>query len=1681
MLAVSALAVIAPKAHAELGDAVVNVATVSYDQPGTGRIQQSTNEAVFIIEARRTPSTIEFFRHAPAVGAAVTVPINGSDFSPSGSATDFVPVGPPETANGVVLDFSGPVPLAPAQSYLSGELIVLRVIDEGQNGNPNVVETVIATVTTDKGDEITLRLYESGPDTGHFYAYVPSSPDSTPQNDVTLTAPSNTTLTATYIDAFDATEISVDTALVDPFCRVFDSLTGRLIDNAVVTIMDTSTGQPAVVFGVDGVSTFPSTIQSGETTTDSSGLQYPSEDGEFVFPLLLPGDYRIEVVPPGQYVFPSVVPEDRFNNLDNAPFVIEGGSFALDFTLTEIGTPSFDVPLDPEGELVLTKETVFDKAAAGDAVGYTVSIENRDAVPLPINVMDELPAGFRYVPGSARLDGVPIEDPTIGANGRQLTFFGGLVESASTAELTYVTNVTAGVPLGTAVNSVVAVNRSGEPISNRAEATVFIRDDLLRSRLTIIGRVAEAACEEDDEWARELQDGEGVEDVRLYMEDGEYVVTDENGLFHFEDVSPGTHVVQIDTETLPKGYEPMICEENSRYAHSAISKFVDAQGGSIWRANFYLKRTEDFEEEVETAQFDDRTEYLEFQEDWLEEQNSDVAWIYPQPERTPSTRSVNVGIKHSVNQSVRLKLNGSKVPGLNYSGRDLATNKITAISRWRGLDILAGRNEFVAEIVDSNGNIEKTLTKEIWFNADVERVRLVDDQSILVADGRTAPSIALRVENSAGRAVHAGRVVSIDLEGDYRLLTDEVFEDQAAVTARISEREGVAVGPDGIAFVKLEPTLKTGRVRLSVKLDDGRIEEIDTYLQPEKRDWIVVGLADATLGLADTDGGIGNDLGIDTGADALNDGRVAFFAKGVIKGDYLLTVAVDTAKRRGNRDSELFTDIDPNAYYTLYGDRSYQDSEAESRYPFYVKLEKNTFFALFGDYNTDLNETQLGRYSRRLSGLKTVYEGEKYSVTAFAAQTNQGFQREEIAADGTSGPYQLSNREITRNSELIVVETRDRFRPDVVVERQSMTRYADYEIDYDLGTVIFRHPVNASDDAFNPQIIVFEYETSADTERNITAGGRAAARFADGRIEVGGTYIREEGSTSVANAKSNLFGVDATVQVDEDTEFRAEYARSNSEDDGGGEDRDGYAYLVEVYRRKENYSAGAYVREDGEGFGLGQQGSGTQSVRRAGATANVRVSESVSEKTNLRTERFVDAQVYHEENLDTDQTRQVAEVNLRQENPLLGVSVGLRAVEEDLGEDLTRQSILATGSIRKTFPEKGLTISLAHEQPFGGKDESSLFPQRTIIGADKTLTDWATLNVRHERQNGANASGDTTVVGVSVQPWTGSEVRVASDAITQDSGRRIGATVGVDQTVQFDEYWTSSFGVTHRREIDGDDNTVDPVADGVRSPIEIASSAPLTFEENYTSAYVGLGYRSDKTAGSARAEIRGGEETTRIAGIVGAAREASEELSFAATTRVQNEVNKLAELANTERFTFDARLGAAYRPRGEGVVIFDRFDVSGERISGDANTWRVVNNLGVNFMVTDRTQISLNHGIKYSKTEINDINLGGVTQLFGGEIRHDISKRWDLGLHGSALVDHQTGTVDYSFGPSVGVTPAKNLWVSAGYNLTGFVDRDFEAAEFTQNGVFLKFRFKFDQTTADGLLKRISPQRDAVN
>jgi hypothetical protein len=119
-------------------------------------------------------------------------------------------------------------------------------------------------------------------------------------------------------------------------------------------------------------------------------------------------------------------------------------------------------------------------------------------------------------------------------------------------------------------------------------------------------------------------------------------------------------------------------------------------------------------------------------------------------------------------------------------------------------------------------------------------------------------------------------------------------------------------------------------------------------------------------------------------------------------------------------------------------------------------------------------------------------------------------------------------------------------------------------------------------------------------------------------------------------------------------------------------------------------------------------------------------------------------------------------------------------------------------------------------------------------------------------------------------------------------------------------------------------------------------------------------------------------------------------------------------------------------------------------------------------------QLSLHYGAKYVIETIDGSGYSGYTDLLGLEGRYDISKDWDIGLQGSVLHSWNAGQLDYSEGISVGYNLMQNAWVSLGYNLTGFADKDFSQSEFTAQGPYVRFRFKFDQESVRDAAKWIN-------
>ncbi|MDX8382318.1 MAG: SdrD B-like domain-containing protein, partial [Ghiorsea sp.] len=484
----------------------------------------------------------------------------------------------------------------PADVYHAGQTIYVQVADGDQNSDPTTIQTVTITLTDSiSGDMETLTLIETGPSTGEFRSSVPSTRSTVANTGNSVLAVSiNTEIVATYQDPLDTITTVAAAALVDPFGLVFDSATGTPINGATVSIINSITGLPALVFGDDGVSAFPSTLITGGSVTDASGAVYNFPAGEYRFPFMNLGTYQLQITPPGGYSFPTQVPYPTIQALPSA-VAQSGGKYALvvgskgeNFDI-QAGPPlNIDVPLDAKGSsLFVQKTSSTGSASIGDRVLYQISVENINVVNASsvTTINDTLPLGFSYQKGTTTLDGVAVTDPIVAANGRDLTFNVGIVAASTTKKLSYTVVVGSNAKLGLSTNTAFAKGSIAvvPATSNIAQASVVVKEDLIRSKGFIAGVVFV------DDNLNELQDeGElGVAGIRIFMEDGRNAVTDEDGRYHFDAVKLGNHVVQMDRVTIQKRYEAVALTQ-TRFSDNDYSQFADVNGGGLVRANFRL-------------------------------------------------------------------------------------------------------------------------------------------------------------------------------------------------------------------------------------------------------------------------------------------------------------------------------------------------------------------------------------------------------------------------------------------------------------------------------------------------------------------------------------------------------------------------------------------------------------------------------------------------------------------------------------------------------------------------------------------------------------------------------------------------------------------------------------------------------------------------------------------------------------------------------------------------------------------------------------------------------------------------------------------------------------------------------------------------------------------------------------
>ncbi len=488
----------------------------------------------------------------------------------------------------------------------------------------------------------------------------------------------------------------------------------------------------------------------------------------------------------------------------------------------------------------------------------------------------------------------------------------------------------------------------------------------------------------------------------------------------------------------------------------------------------------------------------------------------------------------------------------------------------------------------------------------------------------------------------------------------------------------------------------------------------------------------------------------------------------------------------------------------------------------------------------------------------------------------------------------------------------------------------------------------------------------------------------------------------------------------------------------------------------ERLDARRYAGETEPGFGTGQQLSSEVGTRKAGLDARFRFDAHWQGLGEFHTE----------EALATGADRRQASLELRREAELGRIGVGLRSVEDSGTANGTARSEQAFVSASRDLFARRVTLRGSLDANLGGGAAGSVdYPDRYLLGTDYALRDDVKLFAEYEHADGATFDADMARVGARATPWNRAQL---TSGITQQAsayGPRTFANFGLTQGWQVNAHLGLDAGVGRRHTVRGPGHA--PLAPG--RPL-----ASGTLSDDYFASFVGALYRTGLWTATSRIEWRASDNEDRAVLSGGLYREPVRGHAVALTLRaMQSDFPTGADTTAA-----DAQFAWAFRPVESRWIVLDRLDLRYEReagIAAERDAARVINNVNANWQLGPRTQLGVQWGLRYVRSSFDGERYDGLSDLYGVDVRRDLTARFDLGVHGTALNSWQSGTHDYALGLDLGITVAKSLWISVGYNFQGFADDDYGASRYTASGPYVKLRLKADQDTFKDLPWRRRP------
>ncbi|WP_421773048.1 OmpA family protein [Gracilimonas sp.] len=1566
-----------------------------------------------------------------------------------------------------------------ARSSRVGSPLHLMVEAASCNTNRTLVDEVSISLTSYRTDDFeTFTAIETGKNTGVFKV-TPSVP--TADFNTNPVQQQNGTLETTYNDKIQAAIKNCGTRnytqiaymLVSPLSRVYDSVTNQPVAGVKVSLIPTSSlskgtaNESDFVFDVDYETPLPNT-----TITDESGF--------FELPAVVAGEYILKITPPNHFNFPSILTPEL---LPSGNLTDNDGSYGLPFLhRVNLAPITIDIPLDQREFQGLRIEKTASKkqAAPGDFVDYTINIKNDSGADLAgVFVRDELPLGFNYVKGSTVLNQLSWQDPE-GSTGSVLNFLVGSVDQDETVEIRYRLSVGVGAGKGKGINTAQAF--SAPPLSKVSNIS-RVETKVIPGVFSDKGYLTGTAFYDRNKNGIKDAGEEGIPGIRLYLNDGTFVITDSEGKYSLYGLNPETHILKIDPYSIPKGSGPTgLTNRNAGYG---FTHFVSLTKGGVEQVNIPLcqigqnpereilerrkasknglelenvttsslsfnsvqtqntgnVKSEGFITPYKNTAINSPQNQKPVQEpdsarkdtvdnssaSIVTELNNSFKIMGVENEDTLTTSTTTFYLKGPAESDIRFFVNGTKISE-NYLG----STKTWAITQTQllefvGIELQAGSNLLTAELYDGFGNKRDSLRITVYAPGDIKELRISSSVQQLPANGKATSQITITPVDENNIPNYSEFSVTLTSSSG-TWLTKDLDPDQAGIQTFVK-------GPTQIDWM-VSRTPETA----SIEVYSGVLRSLNYInVTPDLRPFMAAGIIEGTISFNDKNGVFINASENDGFYKELNAfayendansfkaaARTKFYLKGKVLGKYLLTLSFDSEKE----DEQLFRDIQPDEFYPVYGDASVKGFDAQSTSKLFVRLDAGRSYIKYGDYLTQTfdQNRQLGRYNRTQTGLKAHFETDRLQLNTFGTLSSSNQVVDEISGEGISGPYQLSRQNIQFNSEQVSIIVRDLDQPDRIIKSQTLSRFSDYTLDYLSGTLLLNQPVSSLDENLNPVYIRISYEAETSEKAFLATGADLILKVSSnsnvGIVAVQDFQKGQEYSMQSANLETRL---------SESLSVNAEVARSVFADTVSG---NGGRFEITHKTNQTDFKV----------FGLSTDSTFTNT---SSPIRNNRTQLGAKGRIKLNNSSLFGEYIYTQNDGFT-RKREGAMAGIESKINKIRVEAGTRYSQFNMasgnqqGDNLTLRSKITT-------PVPGLSQA----EVFGEYEQELRDADRRILGAGGSyeLKNRSRIYARHEfisslgSRYDLNNSDETSNTVVGVDAAYGSRGKAYSEYRIREgiSGREAQAAIGLRNNWQLGQSTSINTGFERIHQ--------------VRSS-SLSKSLAFTSGIDYTG--------SDFWKASGRAEYRRSNTSNYYFNTVGF----GYKLNTNWTLLTKN------FLAITDYLSTDptliqnkTRAGAAYRNiQASNLDALLRYEYKIEKKAGSQKAATHIGSAHTAFTPMPKWRLSFRIAAKYSQDIIESYDSDILLGLFSGKAIYQLTQKWDVGVQGGMMSDLSYHKNEYGVGLEVGHTVARNTRVVLGYNFSGLSDRDLTEPSSSQHGVFVTASFKFDEMLFQGLL-----------